>query len=418
MLLDDGFRRRDGALTGADRPARTAAFKMMRDHHHASASWLPVLGAVLILVVLPRFDRHDWGLIDRFTTGGAPARAHLYDAGQYVEQVLYFRGERDEPTISPFVYRWAVPLVASWLPLAPLTAINVVNVALLQIGMAALWATLGLVTTTPLAQVLGTALYVVSFGTFFYGAVGYVDASALGVLSVGMWLVVSQRWLGVAAVLAFGPFVKESTLALVPMVAGWLRYGAGYGWRLVAVGTVAAGLLGLAGLAGAREGYGGWTGGWMGGGVYSLSLDNAVVIASQGEEILKMLLSLGVAPLVILVLLTVFRLPMFSADSIAATRSGIGKLVAPFFAGALGAGAFVPYGWLCCDPGGRLTWLASLFLIPVAMIMLDRIVQDRPELKCRARVRPSRARSASKQPGLMRAACDRARRYESRVGFG
>ena len=118
----------------------------------------------------------------------------------------------------------------------------------------------------------------------------------------------------------------------------------------------------------------------MGGGVYQLSLDNAVIIISQGEEILKMLLSLGVAPLMILVLLAVFRLPMFPADSIAATRPGIGKLLAPFLAGALGAGAFVPYGWLCCNPGGRLAWMASLFLIPVAMIMLDRLVQDQAKV--------------------------------------
>lgn len=356
----------------------------MRDHHHASTSWLFVLGVVLMFVVLPRFDRHDWGFIDRFTTGGAPARVHLYDAGAYVQQVLYFRGERDEPTVSPYVYRWGVPLVASWLPLAPLTAINVVNVVLLLVGMVALWATLGLVTITPLAQVLGTALYVVSFGTFYYGAVGYVDAAGLGVLSVGMWLVVSQRWLGVAMVVAFGPFIRESNLALVPMVAVWLRVFAGgmdglpgvradfgrAGWLSWRWGTVAAGGVGL--LAGT------WDRAWgAGGGFYSLSLDNAAAIISQGEEVLKMLLSLGVAPLIILALLAYSA---YRAFSMPPQVPIFGRLLAPFLAGALGAGVFVAYGLLCCNPGGRITWVVSLFLIPVAMIMLDRVVQDRSKL--------------------------------------
>src|SRR2546425_12132441 len=85
------------------------------------ASWDPLFLLLgLVLTCSPRFNRD---------TGG--------HARYYAELVRYLRGQADSSTLSaPFAYRLAGPLLASLLPLEPMTALNIVN--LLALGMATL----------------------------------------------------------------------------------------------------------------------------------------------------------------------------------------------------------------------------------------------------------------------------------------
>ena len=60
--------------------------------HLSKLQWI-ILLAVLIALLIPRFDRADRFGLDQFTTKGNPAIEHLADAKKYIDQIRYFRGE-------------------------------------------------------------------------------------------------------------------------------------------------------------------------------------------------------------------------------------------------------------------------------------------------------------------------------------
>ena len=89
-----------------------------------------LLMLLLLCVTLPRFNRHDFA-IGSITSNGIK---ELGDAGQYISIVQYFRGNLGVEALEvPFTYRPLVPLVASILPLDPMTSINLVNLASMMI---------------------------------------------------------------------------------------------------------------------------------------------------------------------------------------------------------------------------------------------------------------------------------------------
>ena len=329
----------------------------------ATLLWLLVFSALLIAVVIPRFNRQDLWVIDNYTTGGAPARENLHDAQAYIQQTQYFRGESVRPAMIPFGARPAVPFLAAPLPFDAQTSLNIINVAFLIVGLLSLWGIIAKTTRLPALKVLGATLYVLSFGVFFYGAIGYIDAAAFGLLALGLYLITSNRWFPLVAIMAVGPFVKEQTLTLIPALFGQVRFSMQKGW-VKSFAIACASLVLMAGMllvarstAGAAGGLGFWGLGW----------GNAWRILTEGEELLKLLLTLGLPPLLILILLYPCRKML----------GDIFRDTAPFWGGAIGAMAFVVYGLLCCNPGGRFTWTVHLFLIPVAIIMLDRYIQER-----------------------------------------
>jgi len=316
--------------------------------------WLAALTVALVLVCLPRFDRHDWGFIDRFTTDGLPAAEQLADAAYYVDLVRFFRGEIGLDALqTPFSYRPLVPLIAAGVPARPLTALDVVNVVFLAFGLWALWAVLRR-RVSARACVAGAALYVFSFGTFYYGAVGYVDGAVLGLLAVGLWLAVSGRTGALVAFMAVAPFAKEQTLVLLPVLAAQ-QWSAPAVSRLRALGTTLA----AAALAGGAL--------WLSRRLFvagDAHVWQAGLRAYRGnlaaEEVLKYLLGYGLPGA--LLLYALWRRPR---DLLARRHA-----LAPFVAGAAGGVTIALYGRLCCPAGGRLSWLTAPFLIPLALVLL------------------------------------------------
>ncbi len=178
--------------------------------------WLVGLAVLLVLVCLPRFNRWDLG-VARWTSSGQLSKEMLSDAGGYVKTVEYFRGERDATELStPFQYRPLVPLLASWLPFAPMTSLNVVNVLALIAALVAIWVTVGRLGYDLPAKVVGGALFVLSFPTFYYGAIGIVDPAAILFVAVGVMCIVQRHWLAVVIILAVGVLAKETVAVLIP----------------------------------------------------------------------------------------------------------------------------------------------------------------------------------------------------------
>lgn len=119
--------------------------------------------------------------------------------------------------VPPFTYRPLVPWLASLLPFSPITGINFLNQLFLIVGLIFLYGILSQLGFKPGLRLLGCSLYVFSFPTFYYGTIGYVDPVAIGILTAGTWLIVTERWVLLAPVMVVGMAVKETLFLLLPI---------------------------------------------------------------------------------------------------------------------------------------------------------------------------------------------------------
>ncbi len=180
---------------------------------------LLLMAVSTILVCSVRFNRHDVPAIRPLTQSAGPA-IQLGDAVHYVEYVKAFRGQAAAAAVPPpFRYRPAVPWLASLLPFEPMTAINVINVASLILALLSLHLTLLRLGFGLAVRTASLALFVFSFPSFYYGAIGYVDPLLICVLMTATCFLVHGQTAAAIAVVAIGVPVKETTGLLVPVVA-------------------------------------------------------------------------------------------------------------------------------------------------------------------------------------------------------
>jgi hypothetical protein len=180
----------------------------------------------LAIVALPRFNRSDWGFIrdlsgkDEYsyeTAEGLVYRDLPRDVAQYMEYVDFLRGRRQEPPSAPFSYRPFVPLVASLLPLEPMSAINIVNMMMLGIGLVFFRLALMDFGNSHRASFIGCFIFILSFPTFFYSTIGFVDGSLMGVLLTGMIFVSRNKPIALVGLTLPGILVKETAVILLPV---------------------------------------------------------------------------------------------------------------------------------------------------------------------------------------------------------
>jgi hypothetical protein len=144
------------------------------------------------------------------------------DTRYYVEVVSFIRGGFGPSTVSsPYAYRLAGPLLASLLPLEPLTALNVVNVMALGIAAILLHQALRVLGGSASVALAGSALFVFSFPTLWYGPIGYVDPVLILCLTVFVFaLCIESDGLAAVAFL-LGCLAKEWMLLAVPAYFGY-----------------------------------------------------------------------------------------------------------------------------------------------------------------------------------------------------
>ena len=134
-----------------------------------------ILSISLILVCLPRFNRVDIG-IDHLKTAGIQAKKKLVDVRQYINYTNFFKGQSEKFQVkAPFSYRPLLPFVASKLPFNAMTSINIINIVSLLFAMLILFRILNLYDIDFKYCLLGCSLFVFSFPTFYYGAVGMTE---------------------------------------------------------------------------------------------------------------------------------------------------------------------------------------------------------------------------------------------------
>ena len=103
-----------------------------------------------------------------------------------------------------------------------MTALNIVNVFSLLVGLFFLFRLLRTLEFSFDQASLGCLMFNVSFPVFYYATVGYVDPVAICVIIAGTCFVYERKWYHVGALLLLGSSVKETTVLLVPVAFGYL----------------------------------------------------------------------------------------------------------------------------------------------------------------------------------------------------
>ncbi len=173
-----------------------------------------MMGFLFLLVTLPRFNRNTL-LVNR----------PLNDASYFIAYVEHFRGETPTNVIRPASnWRMLIPLLAAPLPFTPLTAINIINLCFLagsifflfksmkQIGIHSVWCWVGIL------------LFTVSFPTFYYTTIGYVDPGVLFFVTTAIYFTLTQQFVGILLSVVIGALAKETIIVAFPFIIVYTWY--------------------------------------------------------------------------------------------------------------------------------------------------------------------------------------------------
>jgi hypothetical protein len=170
-----------------------------------------VLVVCFLIVVSVRFNRNDF-LVKR----------NLGDAAFYIGNVEYLRGDKITYALcAPFNERLLVTVLAAPLPFSPMTSINVVNVLFLLLSIYSLYKLLNFFKLSERSVWAGLYMFVLSFPTFYYGTIGYIDSGVLLMIFVGTYAIYKEQpWIYLLAIL-LGTLAKEGIILLVPVAVAY-----------------------------------------------------------------------------------------------------------------------------------------------------------------------------------------------------
>ncbi|HET9951115.1 MAG TPA: hypothetical protein VFS09_04900 [Candidatus Eisenbacteria bacterium] len=313
-----------------------------------------VLTAILLAVAAIRFDYWDPGPVRRLTAGahGLPW-GHGVDVEGYVRLVAYFRGSAPaDSMLAPFCFRPLVPAAASLLPFPALTALDVVNLLALAGALLLLLAVMRRIGLGERSRWYGGLLFALSFPTFYYGAIGFVDPVAILAAALLLHLTLREAPLPLlAAVAILAALVKETNAAfcVLPVLYAW--FGGSRSWSRLAwaasvpAAAVAAAMTARALLPFPGSGYF-WTP------ALAPLLDNL----SRPRTYLSLALTVGP--------------PLFFAGAAwvgGRAAAAIGERDRRLLASgaAIAAGLYL-YSFASAFTDGRIVWASYPFLIPLA----------------------------------------------------
>lgn len=170
-----------------------------------------VLLTCFALVVAIRFNRNDL-LVQR----------DLGDAAFYIGNVEFLRNQPITYAMqAPFNERLLVTVVASVLPYDAMTSINIVNVIFL---LASIWFLYKLLQHFNLREGLvwaGLYMFVISFPTFYYGTIGYIDSGVLLMIFAGTYAIYKNLYWPFLLAVALGTIAKEGISLLIPVAVAY-----------------------------------------------------------------------------------------------------------------------------------------------------------------------------------------------------
>lgn len=161
---------------------------------------------LFVLFILPRFNGNQLII-----------KQEPYDSKYFKSYVEYFRAEPLTNELRPATnWRFLVPLIASYLPVSALTAINLINALSLALGLWVFFKTMQLVGIDTLQCWQSLWLFIVSFPMFYYSSIGYVDAALFIFIAISIYATFNHKPFLFSIAILTGLCVKESIAIAIP----------------------------------------------------------------------------------------------------------------------------------------------------------------------------------------------------------
>lgn len=183
-----------------------------------------LLSLVVVLMSVVRWNRQD--LVIRQYVGaddkklgeklGYDVEMSL-DSYTYVQYVNYYNGKDVEMEVTkPYSFRFLVPLLASLLPFDSFTSLNIICLSTEILGLLFLMKILALLGFTPKTVFITSFLYSFSFPVFYYGVVGLLDAPAIFLIILGVYLTLRKQLIPLIFTMIIAAMINEKAVLLLP----------------------------------------------------------------------------------------------------------------------------------------------------------------------------------------------------------
>jgi len=117
-------------------------------------------------------------------------------------------------------WRPLFPLIASFLPFVPITSMSLLGILSISLSVLLLKLTMMRIGVRTKFIYNTLFLYIFSFPVFYYTTIGYVDPGLILMLTTGIYLIISEKYILFLACLGLGVFMKEGIIVLLPFF--WL----------------------------------------------------------------------------------------------------------------------------------------------------------------------------------------------------
>lgn len=153
----------------------------------------------------------------RFNGNQVIVKQQPYDSKYFKAYVEYFKGQIPSEAIRPATnWRFLVPLIASQLPFSASTSINLINAIFLGLSLIIFFKTQQSLNVASKLNWKSIWLFIISFPTFYYATIGYIDASLFLFIAVSIYATLNKNaWLFTFAILV-GLCVKETMVIASP----------------------------------------------------------------------------------------------------------------------------------------------------------------------------------------------------------
>lgn len=180
---------------------------------------------VIVLLGLIRFNRNDFAVWDLTARDNPDEISTASDAVRYVALTEYYRNNIYSPVlIPPYTTRVLIPFIASYLPFAADTSINIINVILTIAGLYILHRIMMFYELSNKLMTWGFFIYVFSFPVLYYMSITYVDASLIFFIYLSLLFILKKNfWLFLGAFI-LGSMVKEAMIVIVPVYFAYSLY--------------------------------------------------------------------------------------------------------------------------------------------------------------------------------------------------
>jgi hypothetical protein len=315
-----------------------------------------VLAASIVLVLYPRFNRHDIAIIRPFV--GLQEGEVSPDIQNYINFTEYFKHKLPLDSVGvPYNYRPALPFVASLLPTDSLLGMIIVNIAALCLSTVSIFLVLQKERFSFGWCIAGCLLYIISFPVFYYVSSGYLDSSALLIICLIVLATVYRNYLLLPLLFLIGALVKEVVIVTLPFVLIFMYQDSEkslskkYGLLLLSVGCYVAGYFYARSTFATISNFM-WSPG------VSLMMENL----RRPKTYLSFLISFGIVGI-----LGMLQLASDIKNTSGSVIAFLCHRDAPYFFGLFASLALCVYAVVAAYADGRFIWTAYPFMIPLAL---------------------------------------------------